>query len=389
MDKEGKGAVMDTITYKIAEIGDVVGGGTPSTSNPDLWGGEIPWISPKDLTGYNSIYISHGENFLTPKGLKSGTKLLPKDTVLFSSRAPIGYIAIASNPICTNQGFKSIICNKDLITPLFLYYYIKANLDYIKLFGTGATFPEISGAAMKKIKIQIPSLPIQQKIASILSTYDTLIENNNRRIRLLEQMAENLYKEWFVRFRFPGHEKLENGLPKEWTIKRVKDCVERLPFGRTYKVKELYKEGKVIVVDQSTSDYLGYHNDVPAHYASFESPIILFGDHSCKFYLMTRDFSLGENIIPFKSKDKNQVNEYYLFFATHNLIKTEEYKRHWGRFSSMKIVIPKIELQQKFNKLIREYEKMKRYMYSQNTLLTRQRDLLLPRLMSGKLEVKP
>ena len=202
-------------------------------------------------------------------------------------------------------------------------------------------------------------------------------------------MAENLYKEWFVRFRFPGHEKLENGLPKEWTIKRVKDCVERLPFGRTYKVKELYKEGKVIVVDQSTSDYLGYHNDVPAHYASFESPIILFGDHSCKFYLMTRDFSLGENIIPFKSKDKNQVNEYYLFFATHNLIKTEEYKRHWGRFSSMKIVIPKIELQQKFNKLIREYEKMKRYMYSQNTLLTRQRDLLLPRLMSGKLEVKP
>lgn len=83
------------------------------------------------------------------------------------------------------------------------------------------------------------------------------------------------------------------------------------------------------------------------------------------------------------------INEYYLFFATHNLIKTEEYKRHWGRFSSMKIVIPKIELQQKFNKLIREYEKMKRYMYSQNTLLTRQRDLLLPRLMSGKLEVKP
>ncbi|WP_315553765.1 restriction endonuclease subunit S [Alloprevotella tannerae] len=80
---------MNTTVYKISEIGEVVGGGTPSTTNKDFWGGGIPWISPKDLTGYNSIYISHGENFLTPKGLKSGTRLLPKDTVLFSSRAPI------------------------------------------------------------------------------------------------------------------------------------------------------------------------------------------------------------------------------------------------------------------------------------------------------------
>ena len=327
---------------------------------------------------------------------QSGCKFQNGDTLMARITPCLenGKIAMASIPdkgIGSTELFvfrgKKGITNND-----FVYYFLKQN--YIRDLATNS----MTGASgrqradlkfIKKITFNLPSLPIQQKIASILSTYDTLIENNYRRIRLLEQMAENLYKEWFVRFRFPGHEKLENGLPKEWTIKRVKDCVERLPFGRTYKVKELYKEGKVIVVDQSTSDYLGYHNDVPAHYASFESPIILFGDHSCKFYLMTRDFSLGENIIPFKSKDKNQVNEYYLFFATHNLIKTEEYKRHWGRFSSMKIVIPKIELQQKFNKLIREYEKMKRYMYSQNTLLTRQRDLLLPRLMSGKLEVKP
>ena len=225
---------METTTYKISDIGEVVGGGTPSTANSDFWGGDIPWISPKDLTGYKSVYISHGESFLNKTGLKSGTKLLPKDTVLFSSRAPIGYVAIASNPICTNQGFKSIICNKEIINPLFLYYYIKGNLDYIKLFGTGATFPEISGAAMRKIKVQIPSLPTQQKIASILSAYDRLIENNTRRIRLLEQMAENLYKEWFVRFRFPEHENVEivNGLPKGWEIKIIADF-GRIETGKT------------------------------------------------------------------------------------------------------------------------------------------------------------
>ena len=80
--------------YRISDIGEVIGGGTPSTKNDEYWNGNIPWISPKDLTGYNSVYISYGKNFITDKGLKSGTRLLPKDTVLFSSRAPIGYIAL-------------------------------------------------------------------------------------------------------------------------------------------------------------------------------------------------------------------------------------------------------------------------------------------------------
>lgn len=377
------------------------------------------YISIKSGLAYKGCHIGKGESLLLGMGcvsfkekfIESGARpyndpsddrfvVKPGDIVL-ATRQQSNNLPILAMPAIIPFKYKNKrvlfgtnlykVENKSEIDNRFLFWLLKHQhyVNYIAGVKSGTAVQMVTKKNVEDYKFNCPPKSIRDKISNILWTYDTLIENNNRRIRLLEQMAENLYKEWFVRFRFPGHEKLENGLPKEWTIKRVKDCVERLPFGRTYKVKELYKEGKVIVVDQSTSDYLGYHNDVPAHYASFESPIILFGDHSCKFYLMTRDFSLGENIIPFKSKDKNQVNEYYLFFATHNLIKTEEYKRHWGRFSSMKIVIPKIELQQKFNKLIREYEKMKRYMYSQNTLLTRQRDLLLPRLMSGKLEVKP
>lgn len=186
---------MEKICRRIYEIGTVVGGGTPSTKNPDYWGGDIPWISPKDLTDYKSVYISKGENFLTEKGLKSGTRLLPKNTLLFSSRAPIGYVALAANPICTNQGFKSIVCDEKQVVPLYLYYYMKANLDYIKLFGTGATFPEISGKTMGKIKVEIfKSLDVQHRIASILSTYDTLIENNTKRIRLLRKWQRTYIK---------------------------------------------------------------------------------------------------------------------------------------------------------------------------------------------------
>ena len=111
-------------TAALAEIGTVIGGATPSTKEPNNWDGDIPWLSPKDLTGYRYRYIARGERNITEDGLATcSTTLLPKGTVLFSSRAPIGYIAIASNPICTNQGFKSVIPS-DSIDSLFLYYLL-------------------------------------------------------------------------------------------------------------------------------------------------------------------------------------------------------------------------------------------------------------------------
>lgn len=302
--------------------------------------------------------------------------LIPSDDKLYLHNQRIGLVTIISNDF-----------DKD-----YIYWLMRTKCYQRTIANTsnGATVHHTSPDRIYKYKFKRISLPIQQKIASILSAYDRLIENNTRRIRLLEQMAENLYKEWFVRFRFPEHEKVEmvNGLPKGWKVEKIKECVKRLPFGRTYKAKELSQDGEVIVIDQSTSDFLGFHNNTPDHHATFNSPIILFGDHSCKFCLMTRDFSLGENIIPFISKDTKQIDNYYLYFATHKLIVTEEYKRHWGRLSSMKILIPTINIQQKFNKLIIKNEKMKKLLFIQNQLLTRQRDLLLPRLMSGKLEVK-
>ncbi|ETS95106.1 type I restriction modification DNA specificity domain protein [Prevotella sp. ICM33] len=400
---------METTTYKISDIGEVVGGGTPSTANSDFWGGDIPWISPKDLTGYKSVYISHGESFLNKTGLKSGTKLLPKDTVLFSSRAPIGYVAIASNPICTNQGFKSIICNKEIINPLFLYYYIKGNLDYIKLFGTGATFPEISGAAMRKIKVQIPSLPTQQKIASILSAYDRLIENNTRRIRLLEQMAENLYKEWFVRFRFPEHENVEivNGLPKGWEIKIIADF-GRIETGKTPPMsnRDLYggdilfvktpdMHGKLFV--RSTSETLSQEGNnyqrtklLPIN-SIMVSCIGTAGIVSINTNLAHTNQQINSIIL------NNLEDLEWLYYVCRQLKPTIELfgatgatmtNLSKGKFEKLKIVVPKVDFRGAFHKRIRPYFKEIYALEQQNTFLTRQRDLLLPRLMSGKLEVK-
>ena len=367
----------------------VCSGGTPTSSNPAYYDGNIPWLNTNEVNFCN-IYSTN--KTISEEGLKkSAAKYVPENTVIVAMYGvTAGKCAIAKIPLTTNQACCNLIIDKETADYYYVYYYLKQQSESLNKLAIGGAQQNLNALTIKKFKIVLPPLLTQQKIASILSSYDRLIENNTCRIRLLEQMAENLYKEWFVRFRFPEHEKVEmvNGLPKGWKVEKIKECVKRLPFGRTYKAKELSQDGEVIVIDQSTSDFLGFHNNTPDHHATFNSPIILFGDHSCKFCLMTRNFSLGENIIPFISKDTKQIDNYYLYFATHKLIVTEEYKRHWGRLSSMKILIPTIDIQQKFNKLIIKNEKMKKLLFIQNQLLTRQRDLLLPRLMSGKLEVK-
>lgn len=190
----------DWIECKLSDIGTIVGGATPSTKIEENYEeGTIPWITPKDLSTFKGRYIEKGERNITEKGLKScSTQLLPKNTVLFSSRAPIGYIAIAADELCTNQGFKSVIPNKKT-DYLFLYYLLKYNKEKIEGMGSGTTFKEVSGNVMKNICVRIPSSKeIQKKIASVLDSIDNKIEENQKINNNLEQQAQAIFKEWFI-----------------------------------------------------------------------------------------------------------------------------------------------------------------------------------------------
>lgn len=167
-------------TCTIADLGTVVGGATPSTKNSANYdGGSISWITPKDLAGFTGRYISHGERNITEQGLNScSTQLMPPHTVLFSSRAPIGYVAIAEKEVCTNQGFKSVVPNENTDF-MFLYYLLKYNKDKIEHLGSGTTFKEVSGNTMRGVEVFVPeSIEEQKRIASVLSAIDTKIENN-------------------------------------------------------------------------------------------------------------------------------------------------------------------------------------------------------------------
>lgn len=273
----------------------------------------------------------------------------------------------------------------------WLYYYLSSNnvQYYLDSVATGTSQHFVGLGYLRKFKIEDFS-SAGKKIVDILSKYDNLIKINNKKILLLDTMIEEIYKEWFIRLRFPGYKNtiIEKGIPYGWAIDKVKNCVDRKKFGKTYKSEELETEGDIIVIGQSKGEFLGYHNGDPSHKASIDNPMLLFGDHSCKSQLMITDFSLGENVIPFVTNDENSLNNYYLFYATNKLIETEEYKRHWSRFCGFKILIPPKELQDKFAEIIIPFINNKKILLNKNQNLKKQRDLLLSRLMARKLIIK-
>ena len=184
----------------IADLGMVVGGATPSTKDPENYdGGSIPWITPKDLSNYSDRYITRGERNITKKGLNGcSTQLMPRHSVLFTSRAPIGYIAIANNEVCTNQGFKSVVPNEQT-DYLFLYYLLKFNKEKIEGLGSGTTFKEVSGKTMRGITVRVPeSIEAQRAIGHYLDSLDSKIETNRRINENLEQQARALFQFMFI-----------------------------------------------------------------------------------------------------------------------------------------------------------------------------------------------
>lgn len=228
----------------LSNLGTIVGGATPSTKDSSNYeNGSIAWITPKDLSTHTERFISHGERNITEKGLKScSAQLMPQNSILFTSRAPIGYIAIAKNEVCTNQGFKSIVPNKDTDF-MFLYYLLKYNKDNIENLGSGTTFKEVSGSTMKSVPVKVPPLPTQQKIAAILSSLDDKIELNNKINTNLEQQAQALFKNWFVDF-----EPFGGKMPEGWKVGKLSDIADYLNGLAMQKFRPLEGEGGLPVL---------------------------------------------------------------------------------------------------------------------------------------------
>ena len=185
--------------YKLKEVADIYSGATPFTKNKSFYeGGKISWITPKDLSGYDHKYIYSGQRNITEEGFKScATSILPQGTVLFSSRAPIGYVAIAGTELCTNQGFKSFVCNAELLDNQYLYYYLIKNKDKLEALGNGSTFKEISRKTLAEYQIELPSIDKQRESVKDLIDLDDRYDQNCLVLQKLEELMECIYYDCF------------------------------------------------------------------------------------------------------------------------------------------------------------------------------------------------
>ena len=185
-------------SVKLGECVEIVSGATPSTSVKENWDGNIFWATPKDLSGLNNKNISTTDRQITEKGLNScSARILPKNSVLFSSRAPIGLVAINTVPMATNQGFKSFITKPNILSEQYLYYWLKKNREDINRMGVGATFKEVSKTIVSKIIIPLPPLAEQQRIAAILDQAEIIKAKRALAIEKLDELAQSVFIEMF------------------------------------------------------------------------------------------------------------------------------------------------------------------------------------------------
>ena len=359
-------------------------GGTPRMSESRFWGGDIPWVSSGEMT---ESRISYTQRRVTEDGAKNGTRMVPVNTVLVVVRgmslAKEFRISISEREITFNQDIKALQPSEK-IDPWFLYYYLKSQKHAIRDSATDASHgtKKLETRVLEQWPFPLLDIQIQRSIASILSAYDDLIENNRRRIQLLEQAARLLYKEWFVHFRFPGneHTQIIDGVPEGWE-KKVLGELSPFKYGKALKADNRIPGAYPVY---GSSGIVGTHNK-----ALVPGPAIIVGRKGnvgsvywskSAFYPIDTVFFIGA-----------EHCSLYLYYA---LLHTQ--------FISTDVAVPGLNRDYAHSRLLLVperkilllFEQHAEVMHNQierltiyNESLTSARDLLLPRLMNGEIAI--
>lgn len=365
---------MEYIIYKMIEVSKLNSGG----DRPKIYSD----------TKTNECRFPIFSNGLQDEGLYGYTNkaTMPSDTITVSARgANIGEVFYRKEDFLPIVRLITIIPDSNYVHSKYLYYYLKK----VKIEGSGSAQPQITVPFFSRHKIVIPKdVEYQKKVADILSTYDNLIENNNKQIKLLEQMAENLYKEWFVRFRFPGYEgvEFENGLPKDWEYTKL----ERLANISTGKCnrEDAEEDGAYPLFDRSQEIKRSnvWLKDCEAIIVPGEGTGFIPRYYNGKFNLHQRCYCvepLEKGMGFFLYQTLMMYRIYFLYVATGATVPS----LRLNNFKDFKVLLPKKELCFQYNEIAEKMNDEILLLKNKNKLLAKQRDMLLPRLMSGKLEV--
>lgn len=403
---------VDWKAYKLDELGFVGRGKSKHRprNDPILYEGMYPFIQTGDVKAAN-FYLKYFSQTYNEIGLKQ-SKLWEKGTLCITIAANIAETAILDIEACFPDSIIGFVPDKSKTTSAYIKYYI----DYIKLqmqqISQGTTQDNLSAEKLLSFNFIVPDITEQQKIASILSTYDDLIENNNRRIVILEEMAHSLYREWFVKFRFPGHEKVKmvdselGQIPEGWRVAELIDFGEVVTGKTPSKLKEEYYGDEVPFI--KTPDM---HNGM--YVINSGESLSKLGANSQKNKYLPRNSLLVScigtagivSINAYESQTNQQINSIkltneasleFLYFALLDLKSTiENYGSSGvtmtnlskGKFERLRIIRPHAELINIFHEKSSSLLKQILVLSKQNNNLKSQRDMLLPKLISGKIDL--
>ncbi len=374
---------------RVSELGRVVTGKTPPTKQRNYYDGDFPFITPSDLD-YDTYRIQTTATFLSDEArAEYHNQFIDENTVAFTCIASVGKIGIAIRESLTNQQINSIIVN-DEHDYRFVYYLLRNESFRIQRMCSGVATPIINKSDFEKVELRVPeSLVVEQNIASILASYDDLIENNQRRIAFLEQAARLLYKEWFVHLRFPGHEHtpIINGIPEGWERKRLGE-IATIMKGKNI-TQEMTEDGNVPVVAGGLKPAY-YHNT-----ANALGPVITVsasGANAGYVALYHQDI-WASDCSYLSSSDNPEIWFLYLAMKSSQAEITgmqqgsaqpHVYPKHLKRLCLQN---PPKTLRKHFHETVESSFLQIENLEKQIVKLARARDLLLPKLMNGEVAV--
>lgn len=391
---------------------NVTSGGTPTSTvasyyNPPT----IPWVKTKEIN-YCRIYES--ENYISEEGLcNSSAKIIPANSVIvamYGQGDTAGRVAINKVPITTNQACCNLTLDESLADYEFVYYNLCTLYSKLVSLKKGAAQPNLNAKIIKGLEIDIPDLQTQHRIATTLSRYDSLIDNYQKQIKLLEEAAQRLYKEWFVNLRFPGHEntKIVDGVPEGWEKKKISDVCDTIGGGTpSTKVASYYEGGTIkwvtptditrnkslclLDTDKKITEEGLKHSSAKM----LPAGTILMTSRASVGYFGIADFEVCTNqgfisCIP--------SSKYYQMYLLRNLMnRIEEIRIKAGGstyleisksvFRNLDIICPSDKILQKFQARANAYYMQEKNLSIQLRLLAESRDRLLPKLLSGEIEV--
>lgn len=400
---------------RIKDLGTVVTGSTPSTKVPEYFGNGYPFIKPPDLS--ESIRsVARTETELSELGARSQwNRLLPAETTCVVCIGTIGKIGLTTKPSFSNQQINSVIVDRQNHDPVFVYYLLRQAIPLVKQLNAGSASgrENVNKSTFENITLDVPPKAVQKRVATVLSTFDDLIENNIRRIKLIEEMARLLYREWIVKFQFPGHKQVkfvnsEIGLiPENWKVVKFSEAVfidppVSLPKGRPtafVPMTSISNESMVIsdVEERSNGSGSKFQNgdtllaritpcleNGKTGYVQFLPDDSAVACGSTEFVVLRSKLLFpGMVYLMARSDEVRSVAIKSMSGATGRQRVRKEC------FDNLLVAVPPPKFASKMADIIEPKLRLAQALHEENANLQRQRDMLLPRLIEGKIREVP